>query len=61
MIKRMLRLVAVKDEPSRKLRMSRELRQAVRDLTHFALEEEMRKSISRDIHQNPTIHKAWGL
>jgi len=61
MIKRMRRLVAVTDEPSRKLRMSHELRQAVRDLKHFVLVEEMRKSVSRDVHQNPNIHKAWGL
>jgi hypothetical protein len=61
MIKSMLRLVAVTEEPPRKLRMSRGLRRAVRDLKRQAWEEEKRKLASCGVPQNPNICNAWGL
>lgn len=61
MIKGILKLVAATDGPSRKLRMSRGLRLAVRDLRRFAWEEEKRKSASCDVLHKSYLHKAWGL
>lgn len=46
-----------KETPPR-LRMSRELRKAVRDLERYAREEEKRL---RDEPQSPNIFNAWGV
>ena len=58
---RMYRLLNATDNSPCKLRMSRDLRKAVRDLKRYALEEEKRLSALRNTSQNPAINKAWGL
>lgn len=45
-------------ETSPRLRMSRELREAVRELEQYAREEEKRL---RDQPQSPNIFNAWGV
>lgn len=57
----MHRLLNATDISPRKLRMSRGLRKAVRDLKRYALEEERRISALRDVAHSPGINKAWGL
>jgi hypothetical protein len=57
----MYRLSNATDNSPRKLRMSRGLRKAVRDLKRYALEEERRISALRDVSHSPGINKAWGL
>ena len=57
----MYRLLNTTDNSPRKLRMSRGLRKAVRDLKRYALEEERRISALRDVSHSPGINKAWGL
>jgi len=57
----MYRSLNATDNSPSKLRMSRGLRQAVRDLKRYALEEEKRQSTLRDPSQNPSVNKAWGL